>query len=173
MPKQSTEDRFIEAYDQYADDIFRHCYFRLGDREQAKELMQDAFMKTWEYLAAGKKVKNLRAFLYRTAHHLLIDLLRRRSKREESSLEALQEAGFDLAGSDDADADVAQELSDQLVTTLIQKVKEPYRTALIMRHIDDLSVKDIASMLGVSVNVISVRVHRGMEQLRTLLARYA
>ena len=47
------QKEFEKAYDLYADAIFRHCYLRVSDRELAKDLMQEAFMKTWEYLASG------------------------------------------------------------------------------------------------------------------------
>lgn len=39
------EGEFMKAHDAYADALFRHCYFRLYDRERAKDLVQDAFMK--------------------------------------------------------------------------------------------------------------------------------
>lgn len=43
--------KFLAAYDAYADAIYRHCYFRVFIRGRAEELMQETFMKTWEYLA--------------------------------------------------------------------------------------------------------------------------
>lgn len=39
------EQQFLQAYDDYADAIFRHIALRLGDRERGRELMQDTFMK--------------------------------------------------------------------------------------------------------------------------------
>jgi RNA polymerase sigma-70 factor (ECF subfamily) len=61
------QKEFEKAYDLYADAIFRHCYLRVSDRELAKDLMQETFMKTWEYLASGKDIDDVRPFLYRTA----------------------------------------------------------------------------------------------------------
>ncbi len=86
------EDIFIKAYDDHSDAIFRHCYFRVFERERAKELTQEVFIKTWEYLRNGQEVKNLRAFLYRVANNLVIDESR---KKKANSLEAMQEQGFD------------------------------------------------------------------------------
>jgi len=86
----SLEEDFATAYDLYADAIFRHCYFRVNDREKAVDLMQETFMKTWEYLASGKKVTNLRAFLYRSANNLIVDQARRAKLRQEDSLEDMR-----------------------------------------------------------------------------------
>src|SRR3989344_9327840 len=94
---QKAEDLFAEAYEQYANEIFRHCYYRAHDRERALELMQETFMRTWEYIAAGHDIDNVRAFLYRSASNLVINDARRKKLRKEESLEQMQEeTGFDI-----------------------------------------------------------------------------
>lgn len=164
---RSPEEEFAGIYDTYADAIFRHCYFRVFDREQAVDLMQETFMKTWEYLAAGKEVQHMRAFLYRTANNLIIDQARRAKLRQEESLEDLQEKGFDVRGEDGAAFGTS--LDEQRVVATIARLEEPYRSAVLMRYVDELSPKEIAEALGESPNVVSVRIHRGLQQLRSLL----
>ena len=51
----------------------------------------------------------------------------------------------------------------------LQQIEEPYRTAVILRFVDDYQPREIAEMLGVSANVASVRVNRGIQKLKTLL----
>lgn len=172
MPKQSQslEEDFAAAYDLYADAIFRHCYFRVHEREKAVDLMQETFMKTWEYLASGKKVENLRAFLYRTANNLIVDQARRAKLRKEDSLEDMREAGFDIAGDDGRDMGTV--LDGRHVVSVMAKIEEPYRSALILRYVDELSPKEIAEVLGEPANVVSVRINRGVKKLRSLLPQY-
>lgn len=158
-------DDFLRAYDQYADAIFRHCYFRVYDREKAKELSQECFMKTWEYLSQGKQVDNLRAFLYRVANNLIIDSSR---KKKEASLDAMMDEGFEPVGAGPDSATVAAEAGQMIA--LIERLDGKYRDAVRMRYLDDLSPKEIAAALGESENVISVRIHRGIKQLRELMA---
>lgn len=158
----SHSDDFLQAYDSLSDAIFRHCYFRVYDRDRAQELMQDTFMKTWEYLARGKKVDNLKAFLYRVANNLIIDSTR---KKKESSLDAMQELGFEPISNTTA-PDVLTEASR--FVALLAKIEPMYRIPVRMRFLDDLSPKDIAIALGESENVVSVRIHRGVAQLRKL-----
>lgn len=160
---QPQHDDFLRAYDEYADAIFRHCYFRVYDREKARELSQECFMKTWEYLAQGKEVKNLRAFLYRVANNLIIDSSR---KKKESSLDAMMDAGFEPADGGDKTALAAEAGA---MVALLERLEEKYRDVVRMRYLDGLSPKEIAHALGETENAISVRIHRGLAQLRAYL----
>jgi RNA polymerase sigma-70 factor (ECF subfamily) len=162
------EADFVVAYEQHADAIFRHCFFRIHHRERAQELMQDTFAKTWKYLAKGKTVLNIRAFLYKTANNLVIDEVRQKKRRPTSSLDELQEQGFDVGNDDDAEA-MKQHIDAQKIMEVLKEVKQPYQDVLIMRHIDGLSPAEIAEIKGESANVISVRINRAEKQLRSLL----
>jgi len=163
-----TEQQFLNAYDEYADAIFRHCTFRIGERELGRDLMQDTFMKTWEYAAKGKEIENLRAFLYRIANNLVIDELRKR-KKKTVSLEDMQECGFEVEGEENTQQKTEQTFTAAQVASLLSQVDEPYRAAVIMRYIDGLSPAEISESLKVSANVVSVRINRGTEKLRSLL----
>jgi len=156
---------FEQAYDEYADAIFRHCYFHCFKREEAKDMMQEAFVKTWEYIADGNEIDNVRAFLYRVATNLLINAGR---KKKQVSLDELQEQGFDPAGDDDTwqNRDVIKE---EKAMDALQQLEEPYREAITMRYIEGLEPHEIAEAIGESPNTVSVRVHRGLKQLKSLL----
>ena len=151
-----------EAYDLYADAIFRHCYFRIFDRDRARELMQDTFVRTWEYLCKGEKIDNVRAFLYKVANNLVIDEVR---KKKEMSLDSMMEAGFNPGY--DASNDMKAKVDESRVLATFKKLEKHYREVLIMRHVDGLTPSEIADITGESANVISVRLHRGLQQLKS------
>jgi RNA polymerase sigma-70 factor (ECF subfamily) len=163
---QPQHEEFLKAYDAYNDAIFRHCYFRVYDREKAKEMTQDVFMKTWEYLAKGKEVDNLRAFLYKVANNMVIDHSR---KKKESSLDSLMDEGFEPVGDGAAETTLAAEAGQMIA--LLDKLDEKYRDVVRMRFLDDLSPKEIAHALDETENVVSVRIHRGIAQLRAMMAQ--
>ncbi len=161
-PSSSSEQWFLEAYEKYADAIFRHCALRLSDREAGKELMQETFIRVWESVGRGTKVENCRAFLYKVANNLIIDIARRRKLRTQDSLETLHEAGFDLP---DKEPGPARQVEAALAMECMRKLDEPYKSVLVLRFVDGLPPSDIADILGESQNVISVRIHRGLKQL--------
>ncbi|HXV26668.1 MAG TPA: sigma-70 family RNA polymerase sigma factor [Candidatus Paceibacterota bacterium] len=155
--------QLLAAYEQYADALFRYCYVRLQDRELAKDAVQEAYTRTWRWLTDGNEPRNLRALLYRTAANISIDELRR---GRTESLDALTEQGADIADPSATDPSVAARLAEAL--TLVNRLEPKYRDALLMRHVDDMPVKDIAIVLGESENAVSVRIHRAIAKLKEL-----
>lgn len=158
------ETLLTEAYELYADAIFRYCFFRIFRRDRANELMQDTFMKTWEYLCKGEEVENIRAFLYKVASNLIVDEVR---KKKEISLDALMEKGFDPGF--DGTKVMKNKVDQWKVMEAMQSIDEKYRDVVLMRHVEGFTPAEIAEMLGESANVVSVRLHRGIEQLRQKL----
>jgi RNA polymerase sigma-70 factor (ECF subfamily) len=161
-PTAPNHDAFLQAYDTLSDAIFRHCYYRCYDREKAQELMQECFMKTWERIAAGDEILNLKAFLYRVAGNLVIDHSRR---KKADSLEAMAESsGFDPVGSGAAEIETAAE--SRLALALLDRLDDRHRQAVTLRYVEGLSPREIAEITGETENAVSVRIHRGLAQLR-------
>lgn len=165
-PASLAQQQLLEAYDLYADAIFRHCALRVSDRELGKDLMQDAFMRTWESIASGTRIENMRAFLYRIANNLIIDHYRRMKLRRTESLEDLSEQGVDIA---DEAPDPSHLAHGHMVMQTLEKLPEQHRAVLVMRYVDGLPPRDIGQLLNVSANVVSVRLHRALAELETLL----
>lgn len=164
--KEQESENFLKAYDEYSNDLFRHCYFRIFDRSLAKDLAQEAFCKTWVYIADGKKIDNVRAFLYKVANNLIVDEIR---KKKSLSLEGLMEEGF--SPKDETTPDMEQTITGQEVIKTLELLEEPYRTAVTMRFVDDLSPTEIARILDISESNVSVRIHRGVKQLRQIVKK--
>ncbi len=163
MKGHDFEEDFLKVYDEFADAIFRHCLIRVWDRELARDITQEAFVKTWEYMAGGKEVKSLKAFLYRVSGNLIIDWSR---KRKETSLDRLMQEGFDLASREHIALLAKTELREAL--ELLTQLDEKHREVIVMRYIDQLSPKEIGEITGETENTVSVRIHRGLEHLRDL-----
>ena len=162
MTSKRVEAQFIKAYEEYADAIFRYCYYRVFNRELAKDLSQEVFMKTWRSITEGNEVKNIRAFLYRAARNIVIDHSR---KKHESSLDELHDQGFDPA------VELTEKIYNQIdahtAIGQIEKLDDMYREVLLLRFVDGFSPKEIAGMIGETQNVVSVRINRGLKQLRS------
>jgi RNA polymerase sigma-70 factor (ECF subfamily) len=138
--------QFLDAYDKYADDLFRHVIFRVSDKEAAKELLQETFMKTWEYMKKGNKVDEIRPFLYRVLHNQLIDYLRKR--KPQVSLDELSEDGFDIAHGGRKEEESRIDAKKLLV--LLDELEESYRNVLVMRYVDDMTIQEIAELTEIA-----------------------
>ena len=165
--KNGHEKKFLAAYDAWADAIYRHCYFRIFSKARAEELTQDTFLRAWEYLNSGKEVGNMKAFLYRIVTNLIIDDSR---KRKEDSLDRLmgdETAPFDPP-SDDHLAMEHQVLFKQIAVEM-GRLSADARELLIMRYVDDLEPKEIAEILDMTPNNVSVKINRALNELKRFI----
>ena len=157
---------FAKTYDEHSDAIFRYAYFKLSDSEKAKDVVQDTFVKFWEYISADveSELQNVKALLYRIALNTIIDLYR---KRKTFSLDTLADDGFDPTY--EPEKDVFERHEAEAVLKVINELGEDDRNIMFMRYIEGLSFDDIAEVVGDRANTIAVKVHRLLKQLRQSL----
>ena len=163
------EEAFRETYKKEVDAIFRFCLLRTSDREVALDFTQDTFMRFWNTMKSEKDIKNHRTFLFTIARNVVIDWYR---KKKSFSLEKMTENAEDqgLASFQPASSDnVENNVEARFLIRKIRELPEPYSRAVYMRCVEELKPREISEMLGESANVISVRISRGLEQLRRLL----
>ena len=164
MVETDKERQFLEAYDAHSDAIFRYCYYRVFDREKAKDFAQEAFCRTWKYISEGKEVENIRAFLYRTATNIIIDESR---KKKASSLDQIMEKGF--MPKTDPREKTQDYFTGQELIAIVKSLDEKYRDVILMKYVDDLSTKEIAFALHETENNVYVRISRGLEKVKEIL----
>ncbi len=154
-------ERVFEAY---GDAIFRYLYIQCRDRDLGKDLTQETFLKYWQLLKRGDIIEHERALLYRIAGNLFIDHIR---KKKSVSLDQLLvqgvEPGIDPLHETQNRMEVSRALS------MLGKLPEQYRQVLILRYVDNLEPAEIAHITKETSNVISVRIHRGLRQLKSFL----
>lgn len=164
---QNLEKHFLLIYDEYADSIYRHCFFRLKqNHEKALDVTQRAFEKTWKALLEKPDIKNIKAYVYTTATHLIIDDSR---KKKEDSLEVLTENG--LTVSDNTHNKIISNSEYQLLYKKLLLLSQEDQNLIIMRYINGFKPKEIADILNLSQNVISVRINRAKKKLKDVFKK--
>ncbi len=164
----SQEERFLKAFEEYGDALFRHAYIRISDRERAIDLVHDTYTKVWSYLRAGHEVENFRPFLYKVLNNLVIDEYRR---RREASLDAIlategvSEGTFDDLVEDSVES-LAATLDGRRAFELLETLPREYREVITLRFVDGLGPKEISELIEETENVVSVRLHRALKLLR-------
>ncbi|PLY03387.1 MAG: RNA polymerase sigma factor [Desulfuromonas sp.] len=149
--------------------------FRLvNNRSDAEEIVQEAFLRLYRSLGSFRGESRIGTWLYRTVSNLAIDHLRREKIKRKLF--------FLKRNSDDADpveftpsSEPAQD--DQLMAreelaTVVQsldKLSPRQRTVLTLRHQENLSIREIADILGLSEGSIKVHLHRAIQTLRAAL----
>lgn len=165
---ESQEDRFLKAFEDYSDALFRHASIRVSDRERAIDIVHDTFTKVWSYARAGHQIDSYRSFLYKVLNNLIIDEYR---KRKEVSLDALlsvegvDEGSFPELSESTVEA-LAATIDGRKAFELLGELPDVYREVIIMRFVDELGPREISDLIEESENVVSVRIHRGLKLLR-------
>ncbi|OGZ79580.1 MAG: hypothetical protein A2528_01875 [Candidatus Staskawiczbacteria bacterium RIFOXYD2_FULL_37_9] len=154
---------FLDAYEKYADDIYRHCYFRVYNKELAEDITQETFIKTWKYIIEGKEIQNIRAFLYRVAVNLIID--NSRKKKELAGDERLN----NIRAGEDTEDNIFNRFDANRIVKLLDKLAENQKQVMVMRYIDELKPSEIADILGESPNAVSVRINQATKKLREII----
>jgi RNA polymerase sigma-70 factor (ECF subfamily) len=165
------EARFLKAFEEYNDALFRHAYLRVSNREKAIDLVHDAYTKVWSYIRDGYQIDSFRPFLYKVLNNLIIDEYR---KRKESSLDALlEQEGVDEGSFDDLSEStvemMAATIDGRKAFDLLEELPDQYREVIIYRFVDQLGPREISELTEESENVISVRIHRGLKLLRKMI----
>lgn len=162
------EEKFLKDYETYNDAIFRHLLFKGDNRELAKDLTQDTFIKTWKYLCEGKQVDNMKAFLYRVAGNLLIDESRR---KKAESLDRIMEEVPQFSPVDETQISLEDQALQKEVLETFSKLDEEDREIMTMRFIDGLEPREIAQILEITPNHVSVKLTRATRSLQAILLK--
>ena len=169
--KGSRQERFLKAFEEYGDALFRHAFLRISDRERAIDVVHDTFTKVWTYVRNGHEIDQFRPFLYKVLNNLIIDEYR---KAKEASLDALlsidgvDEGTFDELSESTVES-LAATIDGKKAFELLQDMPDTYKEVIVLKFVDGLGPKEISALLEESENVISVRLHRGLKALRALV----
>lgn len=155
---------FEEAYIDLSDSIFRYIYFRVFDKEVAKDLTQETFFKVWDYIVKGKKITNIKAFLYRTAHNIILNYIR--DTKKVFSIEELKEKfNFDVIDSNQQESR-QREIDINSIIDSFKILTEEEQELIKIRYFDGLSIEEISKIKEKSVNNISVKIYRIIDKLK-------
>jgi RNA polymerase sigma-70 factor (ECF subfamily) len=140
IPTVQSRD-FIAAYRHSVRDVYSYLASRVGDRSTAEDLTQEVFIAGARRFGAGNEVDT--AWLIAVARHKLVDHWRARS-REDRKL-ALVHVSDSRHEGPNPSVDV------EAATAALAELNPTYRAALVLRHVDDLPVAEVAAHLGRTV----------------------
>lgn len=177
MAEKGDRQAFAELVELYKDKVYSLAYRMLGNSQDAEDIAQETFMRVYANLHRFDDQYKISTWIYRIANNLCIDLIRKRKvRRNQFSFDA------EITGTDGLDLydtihDDDPSPEQQLITSELQnKVKDAilslspkYRTIMILKYIEDLSLQEISDIVGLPVATVKTRVHRGREALRKKL----
>lgn len=170
------ESAFNEIFDTYSDRIYYLALRLLRDQNEAEDILQDSFLKLITKIDQFRGKSTLGTWLYRIAYNTSLDRLR------HTQVEPLP--GDDPDEMDEYPLPIPETLVEWqtpelllshheerlLLDQAIQEIPEALRVVFILRDIDELSTSETAEVLGISLSLVKVRLHRARLYLRERLS---
>ena len=172
--RKKDKQAYVKAYDLYINQLYRFIYFKVGSKEEAEDLCSAVFLKAWYHILSNslKDEKTLKALLYKIARNLIIDHYRRSKDRETVSLDDGNGNGREIIDDKQNAGQLMEVRADWLVLeTKLPGLKDEYREIIILRFINQLSIKEIADILNKPKGNVRVLIFRALGALKELVSR--
>jgi len=151
-----TEHALCDAMERHGDTVYRLALCRLQSIADAEDVYQDVFLRLLAQDGAEWDQEHLKAWLIRTTLNRCADLHRFRLRRPVLSLAEIPDQS--------RSADEAAEL-----WAAVARLPEKLRTVIHLHYAEGYSTEELAVLLGVPAATVRTRLHRGRNQLRTML----
>jgi RNA polymerase sigma-70 factor (ECF subfamily) len=172
-------DRFERDALVFMDQLYAAALRYTKNPEDARDLVQDTYLKAFNSFHQFEEGTNLRAWLYRVLTTTFINTYRKDQRRpqlasgelEDWQLAEAQSHTSDLGKS--AEAEALENLPDSDIKRALQEIPEEFRIAVYLADVEGFSYKEIAEIVEVPAGTVMSRLHRGRKLLRGKLADYA
>lgn len=163
---QGDAEAFGDLYERYLDEIQRYVFYRVANRFDAEDLTETVFLKAWEALPhAESSISNLRAWLYRIAHNVIIDYYRTSRASTDLSARELSD-GHPSLENQVQDRDVQEQLAG-----LLQSLDASLQQVIVCRFVGGLSHAETAQIMGIKEGHVRVLQLRALQKLRQMLEK--
>ena len=139
---------------------------RVRSREEAEDLAGKTFLKTWDYIAKGHKIENLRAFIFRVAHNLVVDFYKTNKRDKEVSIHNFEDTTIDIPDEHDIQGAAAQKSDLKDIQKMLTTINKDYAEVITLRYMHDFSNEEIAQITGMSNGAVRTKLSRALESLR-------
>jgi RNA polymerase sigma-70 factor (ECF subfamily) len=158
------QEAFAQLYEEYFDRIYRYITLKIGDAVEAEDLTQQVFLNSLRSISSFRwRGKPFSAWLYRIAHNQVVDYLRKKKRAEVPLEETRASAGVDPR------LDAERKLDMERVLAATQKLTEAQREVISLRFTSQLSIAQVAQVMGKSQGAVKALQHSGIVALRRAL----
>lgn len=175
---ESDRQLFADLVQEHEKYLYNIAYRLCGDREEAKDLVQEALVRAYRAFRSFKPGTSFKSWLYRIVSNLYVDTLRKKSKYREESLDepVVYEDGEVSKAVPDLTRDPSQMLEETAFVGEVQKALDrlpvEYRLAVILCDVQGFSYDEISEIMDCSIGTVRSRIHRGRKALRQHLEEF-
>jgi RNA polymerase sigma-70 factor (ECF subfamily) len=176
------DEAFTQLVTRYKDSITNYLNMMVGDYDIAVDLSQETFLRVYRSIHRYSNLYQFSTWIYRIATNLAIDEIRYRKRRGQvfyknilGNRKSSDKEGYEFELRDARRSprdEMLRKESSQVLGDAIRSLPEKYRTAFIMKEVQELPYEAIAKVLNCSAGTIKSRLHRARELLQRKLEHY-
>jgi RNA polymerase sigma-70 factor, ECF subfamily len=164
-------EAFGQLIDRHAAVIVNLAYRMVGNRAEAEDLAQEAFLAAFKALPTFRTDSKFSTWLYRIASNKCKDWLRvKRPGHGPQDVDVDEQLDLHVAEGRTPETLLSQQQVAQELEQAIQQLPPLYREAFVLKHVEGLSYEEMEEILGVSSDTLKMRVYKGRVQLSRELA---
>jgi RNA polymerase sigma factor (sigma-70 family) len=167
---QGKINAFSYLVDKHKDKAFNLAFRICGNREEAEEIAQDAFLKAYRALKGFRMKSRFDTWLYRIVYNTAISLIRSR-KRGVLSVEDFPADAIDFLTYNPNVEEAENEYRNSLVSFALQKMNEEERVLISLFYYDEKDVAEISEITGISKSNIKVKLFRARHKMTEIISR--
>jgi RNA polymerase sigma-70 factor (ECF subfamily) len=161
---------FENLFHRHQDRVYSVALGIVGNSSDAKDVVQETFLRAFRRLKSLRKDGGVTAYLCKTAANAAIDIVRARKTGRSVSMEAISESGIDIADLSRGPEALAESRTDnESLMAALLSLPEDQRTVLVLHHLQEMRVDEIAARLRIPIGTVKSRLGRGREALRRRL----
>ncbi len=175
---QSKDKTFEDEMIPHMAALYNHALRMTNDPDDAKDLVQEVYMRAYRFFDKYKQGTNAKAWLFRIMKNTYINNYRKESREPDKvDYDGIKDFYASIKGAY-ADANDLQDkifghLFEDEVASALQNLPEDFRTVVILCDIEGYNYEDIADFVEIPVGTVRSRLHRGRMKLRSMLRDYA
>ncbi len=156
--------------DRHKDRVFNLAFRITGNREEAEEVAQDAFLKAYRSLGSFRMNSLFSTWLYKIVYNTAISFIRTR-KKTALSLDEFSAGIKDFEYENPDEIKAEQEYRNYLVNFAMQKLSEEERAVISLYYYEELSSEEISVITGISRNNIKIRLFRARQRMAEIIKK--
>jgi RNA polymerase sigma-70 factor (ECF subfamily) len=164
---ESRTEIFTKLFAESRQALHRYILRFVGSSETAKEIVQEAFLRTYRQ---RESVTTLRAFLFSTARNLAANEYRHRRTMERDALGNFGDSWVKTER-ESLEAELLRDERNRLIQEAVDRLPPQCRAAFALRVFHECSYKEVADRLGISAKTVEKHIARGLRETHTYLKR--
>ncbi len=156
---------------QYQHWVYNIAYGILGHHEDAQDAAQDTFVSVWENIHKFQFRSRFSTWLYRIVRNKCLNVIDQRKRRKTDPMEIDDSQPWVPLDTVTPEQEVLRSEQSEILHTALGKLKESYRTILILRELRELSYEEIAEVLNCTLGRVKSRLHEARKALKAELER--